>query len=484
MAEPQGKTLPHNIQAEQCVLGCLLLDYVGCEGGIDKLTVDDFFLQSHKTIFEAMQGLLNRKDKTIDYVTVVDALKTAKKLESVGGVAYLNALNDAVPSVANFRHYYDIVKKDSVLRKLNSAGRKIVDSSWASDDEQSTLADAEKIIFDISKNEERKELTPIAGELSTVVARLDEIRRDPRVLYGIKTGFYGIDDMTNGLHGGELVILAARPGVGKTALGLNMIINASKAHKKCAIFSLEMSKASLTQRAICSLAMVNSYRAGRGELTEVEWHKLLEAGKVLANTDIYIDDNSDITPMEIKRKCMRLKREKGLDFVMVDYLGLMNAGGGVRKFDNRQVEVASNSRAMKILAKELDIPVLLLAQLNRNVETRNKKDENAMPELHDLRESGAIEQDADIVMFIHMPKRDKEAEQNQSEDTAIEATINIAKHRNGPTGFVRLAWQRAYTAFRNLETSEKAQKEMESDVKKPTLKKQVELELPHQTKKD
>ena len=463
----ETKTLPHNIAAEQSVLACLMLDYVGCSGGIDKLAAADFFSPAHQTIFEAMQKLAEKKGKTIDFVTVAEALTGMGKLDSVGGVKYLNTINDTVPSVASFRQYFDIVKKNSTLRKLVAAGKEIYTTSFAAEDEQDTLSAAEKLIFDISKAEERKELTSIGAELPVVMNRLDDIKNDPTKIFGIKTGFYGIDNLTNGLHGGELVILAARPGVGKTSLGLNMILNAALyAGKKCAVFSLEMSKAQLTTRALCSLAMVSSYKAGRGELDEDEWGRLWTANEALSNAGVYIDDNSDITATEIRRKCMRLKRESGLDFVMVDYLGLMNPGNVKR--DNRQVEVAANSRAMKILAKELDVPVLLLAQLNRNIETRTKKGDDAKPALHDLRESGAIEQDADVVMFIHMerqPTRDDD-EDDDDEAKTNTAEIILAKHRNGPCGLVKLVWQREFTTFTNMPAAQSAQQERDHVAKR------------------
>jgi len=470
-----SKLLPHSIEAEQSVLACVMLDYVGCQGGFDKLTKADFYSPAHQTIFESMRGLLGKNNKTIDFVTVTEALSKSKKLESVGGVAYLNAINDAVPSVANFRHYVDILKKNRVLRRLNAAAQVISEASYASDDEQEALAMAEKAIFDISREDERKELTHVGGELPGVMDRLDTIRKDPTAIYGIKTGFYGIDNMTNGLHKGELVILAARPGIGKTSLGLNMITNAAiHSGKKCAVFSLEMSKALVTRRALCSLAMVSSYKAGRGELDSAEWQRLWHANDVLSKANVYIDDNSEITPMEIKRKCMRLKREQGLDLVMVDYLGLMSSGAV--KVESRQTEVASMSRAMKVLSKELDIPVLLLAQLNRSVETRARKGDDARPALHDLRESGAIEQDADVVMFIHMPKppeqSDDEDEAPADKKTPDEADIIIAKHRNGPCGTIKVRWIKEWTTFTNMPNAQAAQdaREKAAAVKAPVAK--------------
>jgi replicative DNA helicase len=467
-----GKSLPHSIQAEQCVLGCFLLDYIECGDGLDRLKKEDFFSPTHQVIYDVMHSLVGKKEKTIDFVTVAEALKGVGKLDAIGGIAYLNELNNVVPSTANFRHYFDIVKSNSILRKLNFAGKKITEESFQSDDAYKTLAEAEKAVFQIGTQEERKELTPIGDEVPAVMDRLDEISKNPAIIYGIRTGFYDFDVLTNGLHGGELIVLAARPGVGKTSLGLNIVLNAAgHSKKKCAIFSLEMSKRSLTQRALCSLASISSSRAGKGELSKGELHRLWQASETLQSYKIFIDDNSDITPIEIKRKCLRLKREHGLDLVMVDYLGLMNSGNmsssGVR-YENRQNEVAANSRAMKILSKELDIPVLLLAQLNRNVESRGKDNKDRRPALHDLRDSGAIEQDADIVVFIHTDTKPPEATDLDGGEKAVEiksqsnqsepelAEIIIAKHRNGQMGSFHLEWHKEFTTFLGTKASRDA----------------------------
>ena len=447
MAE-SNKTLPNNIQAEQAVLGCLMFDYVGCDGA-DRLRKDDFYSPAHQIIFEAMQTVLKDNKKTVDFVTVIEALTVAKKLDAIGGVDYLNKINDSVPSVALFEQYCAILKKNSVLRLVNRAGKDIVDLSMASDDEQATLSHAEKLLFDIGTSAEKKDLTAIKDELSDVLDHLDEIRKDPSRIWGVRTGYNRLDDLTNGFHGGELIVLGARPGEGKTALGLNMIANAATKYKrKCAVFSLEMSKYQLSLRAACSSASISSYRAGRGDLGPDEWSRLEKAVGGLSAANIYIDDNSLITPFEIKRKCMRLQREQGLDFVMIDYLGLMGAPTGGNQFANRQEIVSANSRAIKIMAKELNIPVLLIAQLNRNVETQKRNGEDVKPELHDLRESGAIEQDADIVMFIH--KKKEEAEAGEAQD----AELLIRKHRNGATGTIKLTWYPEFTRFENQATAQ------------------------------
>lgn len=446
MSTAVKKILPHSIEAEQSVLACVMLDNDGCISGFARLNQYDFYSPSHRIIFEAMQKLINN-NKPVDFVTVTEALSASAKLESIGGIDYLNTINNSVASSANFNHYLEILKKNRVLRRLNSAGVKIIEASYSETDENNALQIAEKAIFDISSEDERKDLTPLVDELPGVLDRLDTIQKDPTSIRGLQTGFYAIDRLTNGLQNGEMVIVAARPSVGKTSLGLNMAINAAtKNAKKCAIFSLEMSKQSLTQRALCSLAKVSAYKAGRGELDKKEWQNLWLANEVLSKADIYIDDNSVITPVEIMNKCMNLKRTKGLDFVMIDYLGLMTSGSNKR--ESRQVEVADNSRAIKIMAKELNIPVLLLSQLNRAIET-NK---NEKPQLSHLRESGAIEQDADVVMFIHKDRADDQADSKGDEDVEV----IIRKNRNGPCGTANLIWKGEWTSFINPPIDEQA----------------------------
>ena len=444
----KARVIPHNLEAEQSVLGCILIDNDTSVVAFGNIVEDDFYSATHKIIFGAMKTLFE-KNSPVDLVTLSDSLTTNGKIENVGGIDYLTQLSDVVPSSANIRHYIEILKRKSVLRKIISAGNKIIQEGYeASDDEQAALATAEKLVFDISREGERKELIPIANALPVVLERLDNIQRDPTALRGLKTGFYGLDDITNGLQKGTLIIIAARPGEGKTSLGLNICTNvAIKRKAKVAIFSLEMSSTELTNRALCSVAAVDISKANKGELNAEELKRIFIANKELAKADIYIDDNSVITPAEIMSKCMRLKREQGLDLVMVDYLGLMT--GNTSRRESRQVEVADNSRYMKILSKELDVPVILISQLNRGVESRKGAD--ARPVLSDLRESGAIEQDADIVMFIHSNKGENDADVDSGERELI-----IAKHRNGPQGTVRLRWMPSFTTFMNMQSAKKA----------------------------
>lgn len=452
--------MPHNIETEQSVLGCVMLDNNSGIAVFGGLTEDDFYSPTHKVIFAAMKGLFD-KNKPVDLVTVSSTLTAIGKIENAGGIDYLTTLTDIVPSSANLRHYIEIVKRDSTLRKLITAGNQIVTGCFGTDNAQSALADAEKLIFGISREGERKDLTLLSAELPQVLERIDTISRDPTAVRGLKTGFYDLDDITNGLQKSNLIIIAARPGEGKTSLGINIVTNAAiKSKAKVAVFSLEMDKQELTMRALCSVACVSLEKAQRGELNPQEIAQLFAANKALAEADIYIDDNSVITPPEIMSKCMRLKRERGaLDLVMVDYLGLMTGAGSRR--ESRQVEVSDNSRFMKILAKELEVPVILVSQLNRGVEKRGfdkTTGEDAQPVLSDLRESGAIEQDADIVMFIHNKNKSQEDQDgNAVGSEKKERELIIAKHRGGRQGSFKLHWVGAYTRFFNIPAAQQAQ---------------------------
>jgi len=467
-----AKALPHNLEAEQSVLGCILIDNNVSVSAFGNLEEGDFYSATHKLIFETMRSLFER-NSPVDFITLSAALTSAGKIGDAGGIDYLITLGNIVPSSANIRHYIEILKRNSILRKIISAGNKIINESYTGgNDERSVLSMAEKLIFDISREGERKDLSPMGSELPVVLERLDAIQRDPTAARGLKTGFYGLDDITNGLQKSNLIIIAARPGVGKTSLGINIVTNAAiKRKAKCAIFSLEMSKQELTARALCSVACVDISRMNKGELNAEELKRIFIANKEIAAAQIYIDDNSVITPAEILSKCMRLKREHGLDLVMVDYLGLMT--GGNTKRESRQVEVADNSRYMKILAKELDVPVLLISQLNRSVEKRTGGE--ARPMLSDLRESGAIEQDADIVMFIHSNKA-------ENTGTTVEVTdereLIIAKHRNGPQGIVKLKWVPSYTTFMNVpsqQTAQDAHEKVEAKKEKQNTKKAEQI---------
>jgi len=477
--------MPHSYETEQCVLGCVLLDNNASIAVFGNLAEKDFYSPTHKLIFSTMKGLYD-KNKPVDFVTLSSTLTATGEIDKAGGIDYLTSLADIVPSSENVRHYIEIIKRDSTLRELITAGNKIVAGCFGTDNAQAALADAERLVFGVGREQDRKELTLIREELPEVLERLETIQRDPTAMRGLKTGFYSLDDITNGLQRSNLIIIAARPGEGKTSLGLNIITSAAiKSKAKCAVFSLEMSKQELTTRALCSVACVDIAKAQRGEMSPAEIARIFAANKALAEADIYIDDNSTITPAEIMSKCMQLKRERGaLDLVLVDYLGLM-AGGGTRR-ESRQVEVADNSRAMKILAKELEVPVILVSQLSRSVVIRGvdkTTGEDSPPVLSDLRESGAIEQDADIVMFIHNKNKSKEDQEGGFNDSEKrERELIIAKHRSGRQGSFKLHWVGAYTRFFNIPSAQSAQdaKDALEKVKKPSPKKSTKKEATEQ----
>jgi len=446
----------HNLEAEQSAIAAVLLDN-DCLEVFTRLKPSHFYAPANRLIYEAICDLAS-KNVAVDLVTLSERLKTTGKLEAAGGNEYLAGLMDIIPSTANFRHYVAILRKEETMRSLERAAAQITKSLNQTDDKQKPFEDghaalqfAEKLIFDISKEDERQELTKLSNELPNVMNNFDLVQHNPEALRGIRTGYTVLDSVTNGLQKGNLVIIGARPSVGKTSFAMNIALNAAldpKQKAKVAIFSLEMSKPELTNRAICSVARVSLSHALHGELTPEEWTRLWDANAKLQKADIYLDASGSITAAEIMRKCMRLKRERGLDLVLIDYLGLMAAPNGNGR-ESRQEQVANNSRMMKMMAKELEIPVLLLSQLNRRVD-RTEKNESDEPVLSDLRESGAIEQDADIVMFIHKPKTETQSEQNEhSRD--YEAKIIIAKNRSGPTPYFKLQFIGELTTFMNPE---------------------------------
>ena len=445
------KMMPHSTEAEQAVLGCLLIDENLPLHVMSALKEEDFYLESHGQIFSAMSNLYNT-NRPVDFVTLSDELDKNGTLESVGGIEYITMLTNVVPSSANYGHYVEIVKRDSVLRKLISSGQKIIETAYESEDKTEALGTAEKLIFEIAQNEDRSSLEHIGDALKNVIDKFDKIAKDNTVLRGIPTGFKDLDRVTNGLQNSDLILLAARPGVGKTSFAMNVVTNvAINQGKKCAIFSLEMPNTQLAQRALCSVASVSMAKALKGDLNVEEWKALWAANKKLNDSGLYIDDSSMNTPIDILSKCRRLKRENGLDLVMIDYLQLMNSGGKVK--DNRQQEISEITRYLKIAARELNVPIIVLSQLSRAVETR--KDHR--PVLSDLRESGSIEQDADIVMFIYKADMYNDV---VNEDEPGVCELNIAKHRNGSLETIKLRWIGEFTTFVDFD-------------KKPNLAKQT-----------
>lgn len=436
--------MPHSLEAEQALLGCLLLDTKIQVEVAAFLHEEDFFAESHKYIFNAMEGII-KANQPVDMVTLTDALEKSGTLKQAGGIQYVAELTNVMPSSANYQRYLDIVTRDSMLRKLIKGSANIIEECKVSSDEKTALSFAEKTIYDISNTADTSEMVRISSVLPEVLNKLDEMSHDSSSYKGIKTNFRGIDNLLNGLHKSDLIILAARPAVGKTSFAMNIVEQVAVQGYSCAVFSLEMSKDQLVQRLLCSAANVSNELAKRGKLTKSEWLHINKAREVLANSKIFIDDSALITPSELISKCRRLKNRFGLDLVMVDYIQLMTPDKS-RNSDSRQNEISEISRRLKILAKELNVPVIALSQLSRAVETRKGR-----PQLSDLRESGAIEQDADIVMFIHRP--DKGATEQELANGTVQknvAEIIVEKHRNGSTGVVKLYFKGECTKFINI----------------------------------
>ncbi len=465
----EAKIMPHNLDAEQALLGCMLIDEKVPMTVLSLVKSEDFYSNAHKTIFDAMVKVY-KKNMPIDFVTITDELEGQGVLNEVGSIAYITSLTNSVPSSANFKHYVDLIKRDSMLRRLIACGQDIVEHSFNADDKVEALTFAEKSVFDISQNEETSHLVKADKAINEVISKFELIEKDKSALAGLKTGFYGLDLLTNGLQKSDLILVAARPGVGKTSFAMNVINNIALNGGKCAVFSLEMGANQLMQRAICSTAMVSMSKALKGELSPKEWKLILEAKEKLSKANIFIDDSALNTPMDILSKCRRIQREQGLDVIMIDYLQLMSSGN--KKTDNRQTEVSEISRNLKIAAKELNVPIICLSQLSRAVEGRKGN----KPMLSDLRESGAIEQDADIVMFIHNP--DKYIDDDNAIKPGIVELI-VAKHRNGATDNIKLKFISEHTTFVNLDSdsnNQSLEKNMPADYKENKPLKEQKLE--------
>ena len=443
--ESGGRILPNNFEAEQAVLGCALIDSEICLNIVGKLDASDFYNETHRHIFQAIKEL-QKNSVNVDFVTVSDYLDRKGLINNVGGMAYITTLTNVVPSAAGYTHYVEIVRKSSVLRQIIITCGDTITKAYDKDSDESILGATEKALYEIAERDQSGALEKIEIPLEKVINRIEEIHKDAGATRGLKTGFYQIDKATNGLQKSDLIIIAARPGVGKTSLAMNIVSNAALDSKaKCAVFSLEMGKEQLAQRMLFSVANVSMAKALRGDLNESDWAKIWKAEKKLKDADIFIDDNAMNTPSQVLAKCRKLKREKGLDLIAIDYLGLMKSD---EKTDNRQNEVASISRQLKILAKEINVPVLALCQLNRSVEQRDNG-KPGKPVLSDLRESGSIEQDADMVWFIHRDMSAKEIAEDKTGNYTAE--LIIAKFRNGQPGSVYIGWDGQRTSFYNLD---------------------------------
>lgn len=439
--------LPNNLEAEQSVLGCMLIDNDVLSELADKLTDRDFYQESHQMIMSAILQVFNQR-KPADIVTLSDCLEKEGNLEKVGGIDYITELMQKVPSAANYKYYFNIVKRDSTNRELIRASRNIIENSMNSADATKSVQYAEKLIYDISKKGDTSTMDDIreSNMVGDVIDRFQMIAADKDVLRGIPTGFPFLNKITNGFQRSDLIVIAARPGSGKTSLAMNIVEAAAFQGNVCAVFSLEMPKIQIVQRLLCASAKVSMSDALSGKLTPNDWKALIKTGEDLKKLSIIIDDSSRVTPAEILSKCRRIKSKNGgrLDLVMIDYIQLMSSGS--RQEENRTREIAHITGDLKIMAKELDVPVIALSQLRRMV---------GEPQLSDLRESGAIEQDADMVIFINRP--DMTATPEEIEKNKIVrgmADLIIAKHRNGETGRTKLRFKGEYTKFVTPDPSE------------------------------
>ncbi len=436
-----GKIPPHDIDAEQAVIGSMLTDKDAVVDSIEILKPDDFYRQDNKTIYEAILNLYNRAEP-IDIITVKSELTTLGKLEAVGGLEYIAVLPDKVPTTANVNKYIKIVEEKSILRNLIKTSNELIDLGYAETEEIDTIIDqAEKKIFEIAQGKNQKGYSVLKDILVESFAEIEKLYNQKQPITGIPTGFADLDYKTAGLHNSDLILVAARPAMGKSAFALNIATNAAlRAKVPVVIFNLEMSKSQLVNRMLCSEAMVDSNKIRTGKIEEDDWVKLATALGPLSEAPIYIDDTPGITVTEIRAKCRKLKLEKNIGLVVIDYLQLIQ--GTSKRNSSREQEISEISRSLKILAKELDVPVIALSQLSRAAEQRA----DHRPMLSDLRESGAIEQDADIVMFLY-----RDDYYNPDSEKKNIAEIIMAKHRSGSTGTVELLWLGNYTKFVNIE---------------------------------
>lgn len=436
-----GKVPPHDLEAEQAIIGSMLTDKDAVISSIEVLKEEDFYREDHRAIYSAILNLYNRAEP-IDIITVKAELETMGKFEQVGGLDYLAELPEKVPTTANALKYIKIVEEKSVLRNLIKTANEIIELGYdPTEDVEDIMEDAEKKIFNIMQNKNQKGYTPIKDVLVDSFTQLEELYNRKQHITGVPTGFTELDYKTAGFHGSDLILIAARPAMGKSAFALNIATNAAiKANVPVVIFSLEMSKEQMVNRILCSEAMVDSNKVRTGKLEEDDWTKLAGSIGPLSEAEIYIDDTPGISVMEIRAKCRKLKLEKNIGMVVIDYLQLVQ--GSNKRNGSREQEISEISRSLKILAKEIGVPVIALSQLSRAVEQRP----DHRPMLSDLRESGAIEQDADIVMFLY-----RDDYYNQDSEKKDIAEVILAKHRGGSTGTVDLLWLGSYTKFVNLE---------------------------------
>ena len=440
MDSPVMRSLPHNLDAEQSVLGSMIIDKTAIAQVTEVLKADDFYRDSHKIIFSGIMDLFQR-DIPIDMITLIEHLKSIDKLEGAGGISYITEISNSVPSIANLNSYIKIVDEKSMLRRLIKASNEIIEKSYGGQDQVENVVDfAQKKVFDIAEKRSSSDFESISSVLERGFLEIERLFNNKGEVTGVPTGFRDLDDKTSGFQKGDMVLIAARPSMGKTTFALNIAQHAAlKSGKSVVIFSLEMSKEQLAYKLLCAEANVDMLKLRTGNLDDEDWENIARASGPLAASKIYIDDTAGVNIMEMRSKCRRIKIEHGIDLIMIDYLQLMSGTGG----ESRQQEVSEISRSIKALAKEMQCPVVALSQLSRAPEQRA----DHRPMLSDLRESGSIEQDADVVMFLY---RD-EYYNKETEDKNMAECI-IAKQRNGPVGTVKLAWLGQYSKFGNLDT--------------------------------
>ncbi len=444
VAVASERTLPHNLEAEKSVLGAILIHNEAFNQAAELIDSRDFFRDAHRRIFDKMVNLSERGD-AIDLVTLKEELARAGELEEVGGPAYIASLADGVPRSANVEHYATIVKEKSTLRNLiHSANKILADAYQAEEDADLILDTAEKAIFEIAEDRIRAGFVPLRDLVQSSFATIEKLQEQKGLVTGVPTGFVDLDEMTSGLQPSDLILVAARPSMGKTSLVLNVAQHVgSKTDKTVGFFSLEMSKEQLFMRMLTSEARIDAHRFRTGHLSEKDYGRLSHALGTLAESRVFIDDTASIGVLEMRAKARRLQAEHGLDLLIVDYIQLMQGRG---RFESRQTELASISRSLKGLAKELNVPIVALSQLSRAPETRS----DHRPQLSDLRESGALEQDADVVLFIYRDEQYRDDEGNTNQEAEGIAEIIIGKQRNGPTGTIKLAFIKEHTRFENL----------------------------------
>lgn len=433
---------PQNVEAEQAVLGAMMLEHNAVVAAMEKLRPGDFYREVHRTIFEAMEHL-HHDNKEVDVITLPEELRRMKKLDDVGGLEYILSLPNLVATAANIEYHANIVAEKALARNIITTCTELTSEAYDGEKEpEDLLDDAERRILQISESKRRGDFAPVGVVVEETLDKITKLYENKAGITGLPTGFRDLDRLTSGLQPSDLILVAARPSMGKTAFTLNIAQNVGvKQHKTVAFFSLEMSQEQLVQRLLCQIAHIDSQKLRTGQLnSDDEWTKLTDACDKLYQAPIYIDDTPGISVTEMRSKTRRLKAEHGLDLIIVDYLQLMQG----RNSESRQQEISEISRSLKALARELKVPLIALSQLSRSVESRQDK----RPMLSDLRESGALEQDADIVSFLYREDYyDKETENQHITE------IILAKHRNGPVGSVKLYFKGEYTLFLNLDTT-------------------------------